>query len=183
MNGKSFCSDSFYLFIFIRERFMKTFYVFLVALMLVLGGMEQLVAQTTHLATNGPVNYTDPTAFTFPYTGTIYKTDTTHTVGIETTRLSAIYDWSHYVTYTNDSTKVTYKLQGYYNYTGQWVTLKTLGVDSLRNTYYVLRDTLQYFPDSIRVQIYGNAIASGGTYANGKLTTVKGVLKFLPRTN
>ena len=162
---------------------MKTRYIFLIALMLMVGGMKQIFAQTTHLTTNGPVSYLDPVAPTFPYTGTIYLTDTTYTLGIETTRLGPIFDWSHYVTYTNDSTKITYKLQGYYNYTAHWVTLKTMAVDSLRNIYYAVRDTLQYFPDSIRVQMYGTAIASGGTYANGKLTTVKGVLKFLPRKN
>lgn len=162
---------------------MKTILSFLMIVMMFAVMGQQLEAQTTKLTENGPLNISDPTALTFPYTGAIHLNDTTYTWGFETFRLDPVFDWSHYVTYTNDSTKITYKLQGYYNYTAQWITLKTLCVDSARNTYYVLRDTLQYNPDSLRLKIYGTPIASGGTIANGKLTTVKGVLKFKPKKN
>jgi hypothetical protein len=140
--------------------------------------MPPVQAQTTAFTQKGTVDVSSGVDKCFNFAGSLYKTDTTYTWGFETIGLQPIFDFSHYVTSVDDSVKVKYNLQGYYSYTAHWTTLQSLGTDSLRNTYYVQQDTVKYYPDSLRVMLWGVTAAVGSSIANGDSTHFKGSLKF-----
>lgn len=139
-----------------------------------------IIKAQTVVTQKGVEDYSAKTSKNFNFSGTLYKNDTTYTYGVDLSGFQPVFDFSHYVTYSNDSVKVNYVLQGYYSYIAHWADLKALGVDSLKNTYCVYSDSIKYNPDSLRVMIYGDTAAIGSNIANGKATIYKGSLK-LPK--
>ena len=160
----------------------KTVFSFIMLVMIFAASLVPPVQAQTAFTDKGSVDVSSGIAKCFNFAGTLKNTDTVYTYGFETIGLQPIFDFSYYTTYSNDSAKVNFNLQGYYSYTAQWANLKSLGTDSLRNVYYAKQDTFNFNPDSVRIQIWGGAAAVGSNIANGKQTIIKGTLKYLKKT-
>ena len=159
----------------------KTVFSFMILVMAALMlSVTTMQAQT--IQPQGQMDNSDRISTSFNFGGTLFKTDTVYTNSFDLVGYQPFFDFTHYVTYTNDSVKINYKLQGYYSYTAKWCDIGSLTTDSLKNIYYVKSDTLKYNPDLYRVMIWGSAISTGGTMANGKQTLYKGTLKFPKKT-
>ena len=155
--------------------------VVLMFFMITLALQIDMPAQSTLFSDKGTTVTNEVGWLKYTYTVRLYKTDTCYTYGIDPSGIAVpyVYDLNHYVTYSNDSVRVNYRLQGYYNKTAKWSTIKTLiAQDSLKDVYYTARDTIQYWPDSLRLMIWGGPAVSGSSVANGKGTSVNGVFKF-----
>jgi hypothetical protein len=124
-------------------------------------------AQTTEFVDKGTEVKTEPTVFEFNFNSMISGTDSLQTYGFSPIGLfHKPFELQRISSQTNDSVKVAVKLQAYYSYLAEWYDLVTVGTDSV-TTFRAYADTLDYYPDSLRVSIYGVAGNGDSTYSKG----------------
>jgi len=121
-----------------------------------------MAAAQTAFTNSGTVAASDPSYYEFNFAGKIAGTDTLFTnsfPGLKVYRKP--YEFVRTHVQANDSVKIVYTQQAYYNHLGTWQSLFTFSTDSVvfnKNT-----DTLDYYPDSLRIRAHG---ITGNGYNN-----------------